>query len=149
MHRKVAAALVAALALTLTLASCGGSEETLTRAQLVRRVELACRDGQAESQRQMRASRGSSGSSTFINAVLAGQKSELDAIDNFDVPDAAKSDYESFKDGVKARIDAIERVAAAGRANFQRAMAAARPQAEAAARRVEAAARGLGIQGCQ
>jgi hypothetical protein len=146
MHRKVAAALVAALA--LTLASCGGSEESLTRAQLVSRIEQACRDGQAESQRQMRASRGG-GTSTFISAVLAGQKQEHDAIDNFKVPDAAKADYESFKEGVKARVEAIERVVSAGRANFQSAMRAAQPQAEAAARRVEAAARSLGIQGCQ
>ena len=147
MHRKVAAALVAALA--LTLASCGGSETTVTRAQLVRRIEVACRDGQLETQKQMRASRRSGGTSTFISAVLSGQKKELEAIDDFKVPDAVKADYESFKEGVRARVDAIERVASAGRANFQSALRAAQPQAEAAARRVEAAARSLGIQGCQ
>ena len=38
MHRKVAAALVAAFALA-GVAGCGGSEETLTSAELVRQVE--------------------------------------------------------------------------------------------------------------
>lgn len=146
MHRKVAAALVAALA--LGVASCGGSEETLTRAQLVSRIEQACKDGQAESQRQMRASGRSAGTSGFIEAALAGQKTELEAIDDFKVPDAAKADYENFKAGVQARVDAIERAASADRADIQRAMRSVQAEAEAAGRKVEAAVRNLGIDGC-
>lgn len=146
MHRKVAAALVAALA--LALASCGGSEETLTRAELVNRIEKACRDGQTESQRQMRAAGRSSGASGFIDAVLAGQKSELDAVDDFKVPDAAKDDYEAFKAGVQARIDAVERAASADRADIQSALRSVQSEAEAAARKIETAARHLGVEGC-
>jgi hypothetical protein len=146
MHRKVAAALVAALA--LGVASCGGSEESLTRAQLVSRIEQACRDGQREAQRQMRAAGRAGGAATFLTAVLAGQKSELDAIDNFKVPDAAKADYEAFKDGVQARVDAIERAASADRADVQRAMRSVQAEAEAAARKIETSARSLGIEGC-
>lgn len=147
MHRKVAVALVAALA--LAVASCGGSEERLTRAQLVSRIEQACRDGQRESQKVSRESRGSGGESAFVRAILAGQKVELDAIDNFSVPDAAKADYEAFKEGVRARVAAIERVASVSRADFSRAIRSVQAEAEAASRRVEAAARRLGVQGCQ
>jgi hypothetical protein len=146
MHRKVAAALVAALA--LAVASCGGSEETLTRAQLVNRIEQACRDGQLESQRQMRAAGRSGGTSAFIDAVLAGQRQELDAIDDFKVPDAAKADYEALKAGVQDRVEAIERAASADRADIQRAMRSVQAEAEAAARKIEGAARGLGVEGC-
>jgi len=146
MHRKVAAALVAALA--LGVASCGGSEETVTRAQLVRRIEQACRDGQLESEKQMRAAGRSAGTSGFIKAALAGQKTELDAIDDFKVPDAAKADFEDFKAGVQGRIDAIERAASADRADIQRAMRSVQAEAEAAGRKIEAAVRNLGVEGC-
>jgi hypothetical protein len=147
MHRKVAAALVAALA--LAVASCGGSEETLTRAQLVRRIETACKEGQREGSKQVRASRGAETQATFIKALLAGQKTEFDALKNVKSADAAKADYEVFKEGVKARIDVIERVASADRAHFQSAMRAAQPTAEAISRRLEVAIRRLGVVGCQ
>jgi hypothetical protein len=146
MHRKVAAALVAALALAVV--SCGGSEsETLTGAALVRRIETACREGQREAAKQSRAS-GSRGQTAFITAVLAGQKAELDAIDNVDATGASKADFEDFKAGVQARVDAIERVASADRADLQRAIREAQPAAEAAGRKIEAAARRLGVRGC-
>jgi hypothetical protein len=147
MHRKVAAALVAALA--LAVASCGGSEETLTRAQLVRRIETACKEGQREGTKQVRAARGAEDQATFIAALLAGQKAELDALHNVKSTDAAKTDFAAFKEGVQARIDVIERVTSANRADFQRALRAAQPTAEAITRRVEAAIRRLGLVGCQ
>ncbi len=148
MHRKVAAALVAALA--LAVASCGGSEsETLTRAQLVRRIETACKQGQRESTKQARASGGADGQQAYVAALLAGQKKELDALNNVKSADAAKADYEAFKEGLKARIALIERVASADRANTESAVRAAQPSAEAITRRVEAAIRRLGVEGCQ
>jgi hypothetical protein len=147
MHRKVAAALVAALA--LAVAGCGGSEETLTRAQLVRRIETACREAQRAAQEEIRAARGSEDQQSFIAALLAGQKVQMDALDDVDATGAAKADFEAFKEGVQARVDAVERVSSADRADFQRAMSAAQPEAEAASRKVEAAARSLGVEGCQ
>jgi hypothetical protein len=147
MHRKVAAALVAAL--SLAVASCGGSEsETLTRAQLVRRIETACKEGQRAGTKQARASSGG-GQQSFIAALLAGQKAEMDALHNVNATGAAKADYEAFKEGVQARIAAIERVASANRADFQSAVRAAQAPAQAATRRVQAAIRRLGIEGCQ
>ena len=147
MHRKVAAALVAALA--LAVASCGGSEETLTGAQLVRRIETACKEGQREGSKKARAARGSQDQATFIEALLVGQRTELDALDDVNTTGAAKADFEAFKTGVQARIDAIERVTSADRADFERALRAAQGPATAATRRVEAAARSLGVEGCQ
>ena len=145
MHRKVAAALVAALALAVT--SCGGSEETLSGAQLVRRIETACREGTRAGARQVRAERDSQ--ETFLAALVTGQKAELDALDGVNATDADKADYEAFKEGVQARIDTLERVSAADRADFQAALRDATPAAEAAARRIREAARSLGVEGCQ
>jgi cytosine/adenosine deaminase-related metal-dependent hydrolase len=148
MHRKVAVALVAALA--LAVASCGGSEsETLTRAQLVRRIETACKEGQREGTKQARASGGANGQQAFIAALLAGQKKELDALNNVKSADAAKADYEAFKEGVQARVAVIERVASADIAHFASIVRAAQPTAEAISKRVEAAIRRLGVVGCQ
>ncbi|HEV7772878.1 MAG TPA: hypothetical protein VGO48_06290 [Conexibacter sp.] len=147
MHRKVAAALVAALA--LAVASCGGSEsETLTGAALVRRIETACREGQREATKQTRAARGSASQETFLAALLAGQKAELDALDGVTTTGAAKADFEAFKEGVQTRIDLVERVASADRADVQRTLRAVQPEAEVAARKLQAAARSLGVEGC-
>jgi hypothetical protein len=146
MHRKVAAALVAALA--LAVASCGGSEETLTGAQLVRRIETACKEGQREGAKQARAARGSD-QAAFVAALLAGQKTEMAALDDVNTSGAAKADFEAFKQGVQARIDAIERVNSADRADYERTLRAAKGPAEAASRKVQEAARSLGVEGCQ
>lgn len=147
MHRKVAVALVAALA--LAVASCGGSEsETLTGAALVRRIETVCREGQREAGRQMRDPSASRDQTAFVDAVLAGQKVIADRLDDVDTTGAAKADYEAFKEAVQARIDAIERVASVDRADFQRALRAVQPKAEVAARRIQAAARSLRVDGC-
>jgi hypothetical protein len=147
MHRKVAAAIVAALA--LGIASCGGSETTtLSRAELVRRVELACREGQRESQKLARAARDSDGQSGFIDAVLTGQKMVRDRIDGYETSGAAKADFAAFKQSIQARIDAIQRIADADRADQPRAIRALQPQMEAAARRGQDAARSLGLEGC-
>lgn len=145
MHRKVAAALVAALA--LAVASCGGSEtETLTGAALVRRIETACREGERASAKQSRT--GPRGPTGFVAAVLAGQRAELDALDNVNTTGAAKGDFEAFKKAVKDRIGMVERVASADRADIQRAMAAVQREAEAATRTIEDVTRRLGVKGC-
>jgi hypothetical protein len=147
MHCKVAAALVAALA--LWVAGCGGSETTtLSRAELVRRVELACREGQREVEKRARASRGRGDQSDFINAIAAGQEIVMDQIDDLDASGAAKADFQAFKDGVQARLDGIKRVAEVDRADQPRAIRAAQPAVQAASRRAQAAARSLGIDGC-
>jgi hypothetical protein len=146
MHRKVAAAFAAALA--LGVGGCGGSEAQLTRAQLVRRIEVACRQGQRETQTQMRSSRGSNDGTAFLDAILAGQNAVMDKIGDLNAPAAAQADYDAVKKGMEQRIELVKRVQSAGRAGLQRAMAAVQPQADAATRRVQAATRRLGVEGC-
>jgi hypothetical protein len=145
MYRTVAAALVAVLA--LGVASCGGSgTTTLTRAELVRRVEVACREGQRASQKVTRASAG--GRSAFIQAILASQRTVMDRLEDLEASDAAKTDFAAFKSGVQTRLSLIQRVASADSGDQQRAMEAVRAKAEAATRRVTEAARRLGVDGC-
>ncbi|MBS1871561.1 MAG: hypothetical protein JSS99_18085 [Actinobacteria bacterium] len=146
MYRKVAAALVAVLA--LGLASCGGSEPELTRAQLVRKVELACREAQAIAAREARAKGRAGENGAFIAGLLGGQKAVLDRIHNLNAPNSIQSEFDALKQGMQDRIDAVERVASASRADMQRMIRAVQPQAEAAARRMEAASNSLGIRGC-
>lgn len=147
MHRKVAAALVAVLA--LGIASCGSSEKTLTRAQLVSRIELACRQGQQAMTRPGREVRGRAGEQgRFVSAVLAGQRVVLERIDSVTTSGSAKSDFAVLKQGMKQRLALIERVHKAGRANLQNAIRAVQGQAEAVSRRVQAAEKALGVTGC-
>lgn len=146
MHRKVAAALAAVLA--LGLASCGGSEPVLTRAQLVRKVELACRQGLVQAQREMRANANDRSGVAFVGGVLADQQAVMEKVQHLNPPAAAKADFETFKHGVQQRIDLLKRVKAAGRAGVQRAMQGAQRQGEVVTRRVQAASRNLGVTGC-
>lgn len=147
MHRKVAAALVAALA--LGVASCGSSEP-LTRAELVRKVEVACREGQQQAQKQMRAGERSSrdGTTRLVSAFLIAEKSILARIEDLDVSDATKSDFDAFKAAVKQRADLFARVDGATGAELRRAMAEAQAEGEAIGRRLHDSAAALGIEGC-
>lgn len=145
MHRTVAAALVAALA--LGVASCGGTEKTtLTRAELVRQIEIACRDGERESQKQMRARRGTNERTAFANAILINQRTVLDRLDGFEASGAAKADFESYKAAVQTRLDAIEKIASSSGADQQRAIAEVQPRVEAASRRAQTALARLGVR---
>lgn len=146
MHRKVAAVLVAALA--LGVASCGGSEPVLTRAQLASKISVACRQALHQAQRQMRANASDRSGTSFIDAVLADQHAVMDRVKHLNPPAAAKADFEAFKQGVQQRIDLAERVKGAGRGGLQRAMASIQRQGEVVTRRVQDAARRLGVEGC-
>lgn len=144
MHRKVAAAIVAALA--LALAGCGGSEKTtLDRAALVKRVEVACRDAQRAAEKAARAA-GRSGNP--FDGIRAGQKLLVERAEDLEASGSAKADYAAYKEGLKARLDAIEKVASADRADRQRVMRSVQREALAAGRRIELAARRLGIRNC-
>ena len=143
MHRKVAVAIVAALA--LVAASCGGTETTtLGRAALVRRVETACRDAQAASTRQARATR----RPDPIASIEAGQRLLVDRLEELEGSGAAKADFDAYKEGVRIRFDAVEQVVSASRADRERVLRSVQAKAEKATRRMSAAARRLGIEGC-
>jgi len=146
MHRKVAAALVAALA--LGLASCGGSEPVLTRAQLTSKMSVACRHALAQAQREMRANARDRSQMVFVEAILLDQHAVMDRIKNLNPPAAAKADFEAYKQAVQQRIDLVERIKGTGRAGVQRAISSIQRQGEAITRRAQAAARRLGVEGC-
>jgi hypothetical protein len=146
MHRKVAAALVAALA--LGIASCGGSESELTRAQLVNQIEKACREGQRVSAEKQRAIGRSGGMTAFVNSIVAGQEALIDRTEDLKAPDAAQANFDAFKDGLRERLDQMQRVASADRADLQRAIREVQPRIEAISRRLTAAVRRLGVEGC-
>ena len=146
MYRKVAAALVAALA--LGIAGCGGSESELTRAQLVRRVETACRQGQQVADREQRAAGRGRGMEVFIDSVAAGQQAILDRIGDLNVPDELQDDFDALRSGMQERLDLLERAGSVDRAELERAVRGIQQQAEAATRRIAAAGRTLGIEGC-
>jgi hypothetical protein len=145
MHRTVAAALVAALA--LGVASCGGSEETLSRAQLARRIEQACRQGQnvAAARSEARRRSGGSGQSQFIATILAGQRVAVERIEDLNPASDVKDDYEAFKQAMRDRIALFVRVQGSGETGTTRAVQA---QGEAVTRRLHDAAGRLGVEGC-
>lgn len=148
MHRTVAAALVAVLA--LGIASCGGGEAALTRAQLVRKIELACREAQRQSQRRINAITGSSNRSreAFITAIVDGQRAQLERVEDLHPSDAVRAQFETFKTGLKQRLDAFAQLESVNGANLQRAIEAASRATEAITSRVQEAAARLGVKTC-
>jgi hypothetical protein len=144
MHRKVAAALVAAFA--VGLAGCGGTEtRTLKRAALVRQVELACR----EVQREVRAYQREAGrSANPVETIRAGQEFLVGELDELEGAGAARADFARFKEAVKARFDGIDEIAAASDAERDRVLRSLQPEIERASRAIGTATRNLGIEGC-
>jgi hypothetical protein len=141
MHRKVAAAIVAAL--TLAVASCGGSEKTtLDRAQLVRRVELACNEAQDTWRERFRVTRRSD------RSLRDGQRLLVERLEELEASGDAKDDFNTYKEGVRIRFDALQKILATPVAERPRVTRSLQKEAEAAMQRGTAAARRLGIEGC-
>jgi hypothetical protein len=149
MYRKVAAVLVAVLVAVLALgvASCGSSEPELTRAQLVKQTQAACRAARAVTYRKLRSNR-SGDQVVFIAAVVAGQEIVVDRLNDLNPPAAAQDAFDAFKQGEQDRLDALKQIASSDRAEIERAIREAQPQIEAIGRRTSAAEKRLGIEGC-
>jgi len=148
MHRKVVAALLAVLA--LGVASCGSSETTVTRAQLVSRIERACRVAQQAAQQQIGRAQASARRSgaALAEALVNYQRYVLARVEHVKSSDAtAQSDLTAMKAASRERLAMVERARAAG-ANAQRAITAMQAQSEAVTRRIQAALAGLGITNC-
>lgn len=147
MHRTVAAAVLAALA--LGVASCGSSEPPLTRAELVSRVEVACRSAQKLGARKARSSGSTSDQQrAFVDSIQANQQAVMDKVSDLHPAAAAKDAFERFKQGEQARLDMIKRLDGITGAKLQRAVAAVSREAEALTKRLEAAKTELGIRNC-
>ncbi|MGN6189618.1 MAG: hypothetical protein ACTHOE_12025 [Conexibacter sp.] len=144
MHRKVAAAIVAVL--VLAVAGCGGTETTtLSKAALVRRVELACRAGQSKAEQFLRAD---GRSENPFAGLQAGQRIVIEKIEKLEGSGSAKADFDTFKEALRARLDAVNKVVAAPRADKVRVLRSVQREAIAAGTRIETSARRLGIRGC-
>jgi hypothetical protein len=144
MHRTVAAALLAAL--TLGLAGCGGGEqtETVSRAQLVSRLDAACVAGQRASREETQG--GSGSQDAFLQGLRANMTTILDDVGSLEASGAARAPFSAYKDSVRTRLDEVERVAAAQGADRQRAIRAAQPVMSAATDRAHAAIVRLGAR---
>jgi hypothetical protein len=144
MHRKVAVATVAALALVAV--GCGESERTTTleKTALVRRVELACRAAAATSNRLSETRR----VTDPIMVLNTSQRLLARRIERLSASGDAKDDFDMYKDGVRQRLALIERVVAAPRANRPRVLRAVEETAADTGRRIETAVRNLGLDGC-
>ena len=142
MHRKVAAALV--------VAGCGSSTESVTRAELVRRIEVACRQAQRQAETSTRERGGSQNDQQlrFVTALRDAQKKVLDDIDGLEPPDAAKSDFETFKQSVEDRLELIEQVTSDGADNVATAIRSVQREVASVSERGQRSARALGIEGC-
>jgi len=115
MDRKIAAALVSALALGVV--SCGSAGPKLTREQLISKVEAACQEGGQTTQREMRGS--SSTPVQYGSAITAGQRVIVARLRGLNPPAAAKRDFIAFQAGMQQRLQVYEQVLAALRGGGQ------------------------------
>lgn len=151
MHRKVAAALVAALA--LALASCGGSQSqrtetvvraaTVSRAQVISRLEAACLAGQDAAQREAHAA---TRKAAFLKAIIANLRTIRDMVEPLETTGSAKAAFDAYKETVRTRLDTFERIASAHGAEQQRLIIASRPAIGAAGHRAHEAIVALGAR---
>jgi len=128
MHRTVVAALIAALA--LGSAGCGSGErtETVSRAQLVQRLKVACTTAERAGRRELR---GRTPFALFL-AQRTMLQSIIDQIDQLEATGRSKAQLDEYKRLIRVRLDALGRVASADRADQQRVLRAEIPTIDAA-----------------
>ena len=116
MHRKVAAALVAVLA--LGLASCGSSQktETVSRAQLISRLEAACLAGQRAAKAQPN---GETNQAAYLNGIIANLRTIDEKVGHLETTGAAKPFFDTYKASLAPRIEALEKILSADSADRQ------------------------------
>lgn len=145
MHRKVAAALVAALA--LGVASCGGSDsEPLSRAQLGRKLQAACAEARRRAEAQLRASR--DGESAFVTMLISAQRSIAERIDEVEPSDAVQAQYDALKQAADERLELLESLESLEGRELERAMVRIEGEANASTQRLQRAAEAIGVEGC-
>jgi hypothetical protein len=143
MRRKVAAALAAVL--VLGLASCGGSQrtETVSRAQVVSRLEAACVAGAREGKRHWQAR---DGRVAYVEAIVVEMKTIMDQVEHLETTGRAKADFDAYKATLRTRIAAAERITSADAADVPQAVRAAEPAISAGSLRGHAAIVRLGAR---
>ncbi|HEX4804387.1 MAG TPA: hypothetical protein VFU94_00680 [Conexibacter sp.] len=140
MYRTVAAALVMALA--LALAGCGGSEiTTVSRAELVHRLETACLTAQ-----RLTLTAPPRDPRRYLEVIITNQKYVLGRIGNLETTGPAKAVFDGFKTTIRQRLVAYERIVAASRADFWRVVAQERPLISASGPKTHAVLVALGAR---
>ena len=148
MHRTVAAALVAAL-LGLGVASCGGSESTtLNGNALVRRIELACREGQKAAREKLRSASRSNNGEGFAEVILASENAVRDKLDGVTTSGATKADFEAFKQTLDRRVELVEKLTGLDRAEREAMTRRLQSQIEATTEKLQELTRTFDIEGC-
>lgn len=120
MDRRIAAALVSALA--LGVASCGSTEPQLTRTQLVAKINVACREAAKATSQQTRSGLGTTASpnrAALAAALIAGQHVLEDRLAGLTPPDAAKQEFEAFRTEIQQRLHVYEQMQATFRSGAQ------------------------------
>ena len=139
---------IVVVALTaLALASCGGTDARLTRAELVRRVVAACTTARQTTASAMRASRGSV-PARVVAGMVAGQRTLVDRLAGLNPPDAAKHDFDAFRQDLRRRLELYEQVQAAGPSGIARAIAADRREQREIFDRLDVVNHKYGLTGC-
>lgn len=146
MHRKVAAALVAALA--LAVASCGGSDEQqLSGPALARRIETVCREAQRRAQARLRSSR-SDDETAYVAVLVAVQREISEQLGEIEPADGASSNFDAFKQAMDERTELFERLDSVDRAQLQRTMENIEEEANAVGERLRRASDQLEVEAC-
>jgi hypothetical protein len=141
--RRTAAALVAAL--TLALAGCGGSEraEIVSQAVAVKRLEAACLAGQRAARAELG---GSTSRAAFFAALRANMETILHRMDRVEPTGRARRNWDAYKDTLTTRLDALARITAADRSDWERLIAADRSRFETVSADAYRAIMGLGAR---
>lgn len=148
MHRKVAVAFVAALA--VGAASCGGSEP-LTRAELVSQVASACREAQDSSKAEMRSATRRSGDdagAAMMSVMASRQQDFLDRVGDLEPSERLQAALDAYEQQVKQRRDLLQDATSDLRARGEEAMAAFARKSAEVQERVRRAAQELGVKDC-
>lgn len=131
----------------LVLASCGGTEARLTRAEMVSRVLAACTTARQATEREMRTSKGAV-RARVVAGLVAGQRVLIDRLDGLNPPAAAKHDFDTFRQDLQRRLELYEEVQAAGPSGIARALAANRREQREIFIRLDAVNHKYSLTGC-
>ncbi len=145
MHRKVAGAVVVALAFALAgVTGCGSGDEPLTKAEFVRQTNAACKAQPPKASTTSR-TRGPEG---FLTQVLAQQQLIIDGLDGINAPDELDSDFTKLKDAMGQRLEIVERAVAAVKADPKAKLEDFGKDAEGIQKTITSSARALGLRSC-
>ncbi len=144
MHRKVAGAVVVALA--LGVASCGGSDEPLTKAELVKQMNVVCKGKRQRT--DTTADKGRNGPGAFFEQILERQKEIADGLDELTPPAELETAFAALKKAEVDRQALVEKAIAAIKADPKAKLESLTKEGEAIQRQLTSAAAEIGAKSC-